>query len=59
MSDAEEKLLAALRRLQVSSQKIIATRGYARDVKSLKVLEEMIREQLIHAHTRPSTRTIR
>jgi hypothetical protein len=59
MSDSEEKLRAALKRLEASSQKLIQTRGYSKDVKSLKILEEMIREQLIHANSRSSTRSIR
>lgn len=59
MSDAEVKLKTALERLEQSIQKTIKTRGYTSEAKSLKVLEEMIREQLIHAHTRSTTRTIR
>lgn len=59
MSSTEDKLKAALERLEQSTKKTIATRGYSRDVKSLKALEEMIREQLTHANTRSATRTIR
>ena len=55
----EEKLKAALERLERSTHKVISTRGYTKDVKSVKALEEMIREQLTHANTRSSTRTIR
>ena len=59
MNDLEKKLQSALERLEQSTKKIIQTRGYSKDVKSLKVLEESIREQLINANTRHSTRTIR
>lgn len=59
MSEAQDKLKDALERLEQSAQKIVETRGYTKDVKSLKVLEEMIKEQLINANTRTSTRTIR
>ena len=59
MSHSEDKLRAALERLELSTKKVIETRGYTREIKSLKALEEIIREQLIHAHTRPSARTIR
>jgi hypothetical protein len=59
MSDSEEKLKGALQRLQVSTQKIITTRGYTGEAKSLKALEEIIREQLLNANTRSTTRTIR
>lgn len=59
MSKIEEKLKSALNRLEDSTQKLLKTRGYTKDVKSLKALEEMIREQLTNANTRSSTRTIR
>lgn len=60
MSQAGEKeLQSALKRLELSVQKVLETRGYSKDAKSLKILEEMIREQLTHGHSRPSTRTIR
>jgi hypothetical protein len=59
MSEAQDKLKDALERLEQSAQKIVETRGYTKDVKSLKVLEEMIKEQLINANTRTSTRTLR
>ncbi len=55
----EKKLKESLERLEKSVQQIMSTRGYNNDVKSLKILEEMIREQLGNAHTRHSTRTIR
>jgi hypothetical protein len=59
MSEPQDKLKLVLERLEQSTQKIIETRGYTRDVKSLKLLEEIIREQLTNANTRSSTRTIR
>lgn len=57
--DDEKKLREALARLETSTKKILDTRGYSRDARSLKMLEEMIREQLTNGHTRNSTRTIR
>jgi hypothetical protein len=59
MNETEDKLKAALERLETSAQKIVNTRGYGKDAKSLKLLEELIREQLGNANTRSSTRTIR
>lgn len=60
MSQAGEKELQdALKRLEMSVQKVLETRGYSKDAKSLKILEEMIREQLTNGHSRSSTRTIR
>ena len=59
MKDSPDKLKAALLRLETSTAKIIQTRGYNKDTKSLKLLEEMIKEQLTNAHPRSSTRSIR
>lgn len=57
--DTVAKLQVALTRLEKSAQKVVETRGYGKDAKSLKLLEEVIKEQLIHANTRYPTRTIR
>jgi hypothetical protein len=59
MNESEENLKQTLARLEDSIQKILNTRGYNKDAKSLKVLAEMIREQLTYANTRTSTRSIR
>ncbi len=59
MSDTEEKLKKALERLDKTSREMIKTRGYNQDARSLKLIEELIREQLINGNTRNSTRTIR
>lgn len=56
---AEDELKASLKRLEMSVQKLLETRGYSKDAKNLKMLEEMIREQLTNGHSRNSTRTIR
>lgn len=59
MNQDEAQLRAALQRLETSVQKILGTRGYSKDAKQLKLLHEMIREQLTNANTRSATRTIR
>ena len=59
MNESEDNLKQTLARLEESVQKILNTRGYNKDAKSLKVLAEMIREQLTHANTRSATRSIR
>lgn len=59
MTDLEDKLKEMLARLDRTTQEIIKTRGYTQDARSLKMLEELIREQLLNGHTRRSTRTIR
>lgn len=57
--DTEKKLRQALERLETTTAKIIKTRGYSQDARSLKLLEEIIREQLINGNSRNPTRTIR
>ncbi len=57
--DTEKKLRDALTRLETSTAKILQTRGYSRDARALKLLEEIIREQLTNGNSRNSTRTIR
>ena len=59
MTKSSEKLKTALERLEISAHKIVATRGYGKDAKSLKMLEELIKEQLTDANTRSPTRSIR
>ena len=57
--DEEKKLRATLEKLDTTVQKILATRGYSKESKTVQILQEMIREQLTNANTRSSTRTIR
>ena len=52
-----EQLKALLARLDDASRKILSTRGYTSDAKTLKIIEELLREQ--DAHTRHPTRPIR
>lgn len=59
MKDDLNKLKTTLERLETSVEKILSTRGYTRDAKRLKLLQEIIREQLIQSNTRSSTRTLR
>jgi hypothetical protein len=57
--DLESQLRAALTRLEASSQKIIETRGYDHDAARLRLLMEIIKEQLKNENSRPPTREIR
>jgi hypothetical protein len=59
MSSNEDELKNALNRLEASVQKILNTRGYSKDAKHLKLLQELIREQLTNANTRHPTRALR
>ena len=41
------KLESTIQKLEESSQKIVETNGYSRDVSKIKALEELLREQLL------------
>jgi hypothetical protein len=57
--DQESRLKATLQRLETSAKKIIETRGYGRDATRLRLLAEMIKEQLKNEDSGSSTRTVR
>lgn len=55
----EEQLQEALKRLEVATEKIMATRGYANDAKKMRLLVELIKEQVRHENTVSTTSAIR
>lgn len=57
--ETEEKLQRTLRRLEKTTAEVLKTRGYSQDSRTLKILEEMIREQLGHENSRSTTRSVR
>lgn len=57
--ELESHLIFALKRLEESSEQIIKTRGYTNEVEKVKVLEELIKEQLSYENTRNSTSSSR
>lgn len=59
MKEADSQLMGALKRLQQSAQKIVETRGYTREAGKIRMLEELIREQLKGENTRTSARPTR
>ena len=59
MKDSSDRLRAALLRLETSSRKIVNTRSYCKDACSLKILEEMIKEQITDANSRSTARQVR
>ena len=59
MKKAEGELRETLRKLEKSGQKIVETRGYTKEVEKIKLLEELIREQLKHENSRCSARSVR
>ena len=50
----EQKLKVALNKLEESSEKIVKTRGYTEENEKIKMLVELIKEQLTNADTRNS-----
>lgn len=59
MRETDSHLTNALKRLQQSAQKIVETRGYTKEAGKIRMLEELIREQLKGENTRTATRSAR
>ena len=61
MSDqvGEKSLEQALKRLEDSAQRIIQTRGYVREVEKLRMLGELIKEQLKNENINHTTGKVR
>ena len=59
MKDKRKELESELKRLDESARKLIQTRGYTKEVDKLKMLEELIREQLANENFVCSTRSSR
>lgn len=59
MKDKAPQLQAALSRLEESAKRIVETRGYTRDVAKLKLLAELIREQIQGENTHSTARQAR
>lgn len=55
----EKRLSRAIQKLELSAQKIIETRGYSEEPAKLKMLSELLKEQLRNEDSRYSTRPIR
>lgn len=53
------QLEEALAKLDQSARKIIETRGYTKQVEKIKILEEMIKEQLLNEDSRTPARSPR
>ncbi len=59
MKDKRKELESELKRLNESTKRLIQTRGYTKEVDKLKMLEELIREQLGNENFICSTSTTR
>lgn len=58
-NEIENQLRKSLERLELSAEKLIATTGYTKESRKLKLLAELIREQLKNENTRHSAGAIR
>lgn len=56
---AVNHLKKSLEDLDKAAQKIVNTRGYTKEVENIKMLSELIREQLIHENISYTTRKVR
>ena len=59
MNKKEAVLKEFLQKLEASADKIVATQGYNQGTEKLKMVEELIKEQVIHANSRPAARQTR
>lgn len=55
----KKELQKSIQKLEASAQKIIETRGYTDESRRLRMLSELLREQLKNEDPRYSTRPIR
>ena len=44
--ELEQRLAGTLKKLEDSANNVIKTRGYTKDVEKIRILEELIREQI-------------
>ena len=56
---SKQELEQSLKKLDESARKIIQTRGYTREVEKIKILEEMIKEQLRNEDSRSTASSSR
>ena len=59
MTEKENSLKRFLAKLEASAEKILGTQGYNQRAERIRILEELIKEQVAHANTRSTTRQIR
>lgn len=58
-NEIESQLLEAMKRLEVAADRVIKTNGYTREVKKIRLLAEMIKEQIRHENSMSSARAVR
>ena len=55
MNETQNDLQAALKKLDETAQKIVDTNGYTEETEQIRVLQELIKEQLSHENTDSAT----
>lgn len=53
--ELENYLTLALKRLEKATDEVLRTQGFTEETETLKLLTEMVREQVSHEDTRTST----
>lgn len=56
MTEMETYLSAALKRLEKAAEELIRSRGMSAETEAVKVLNELVREQISDEDSRPSNR---
>lgn len=57
--ETEVHLRRILQRLEQATDKLLSTRGYAQDTARVRLLQELIKEQINHADSSSTTRSVR
>lgn len=57
--ETEIHLRRILERLEKTTEKLLATRGYTKDTARVRLLQELLKEQIQYADTDSATRSIR
>ena len=58
-NEVENQLVEAMKRLEVAADKLIKTNGYTADAKKIRLLVELIKEQIRNENSMSATRPIR
>lgn len=58
-ANLESYLQGTLQKLEKTSESIVKSRGYTREVERLRILTELIKEQLANENTRSAARQVR
>ncbi|OFZ17854.1 MAG: hypothetical protein A2Z20_05745 [Bdellovibrionales bacterium RBG_16_40_8] len=57
--EVEDKLIRAVNTLESASERIFNSKGYTRDAKKIRLLIELIKEQMRNENIMPTASTIR